>query len=144
MKKYNQETMMTTTTKTTATTRKRMSKEDSKRATTKSPPIKGKPTQAKSKPNTTTTSSSTTTTDRNGPICIGPPDEKIDGGWPPGWIRTMYQRKSGVSKSRMDRYWISPQQQLRFRSIIDVKRFLIVLQECEGDETLAQRKVKPK
>ena len=66
----------------------------------------------------------------------GPPTEEIDGGWPPGWIKTEVPRKTtGPSRSR-DKYWFSPGGK-KFRSMIEVKKFIAALSQVKGDENEA-------
>jgi hypothetical protein len=66
----------------------------------------------------------------------GPPDEPIEGGWPAGWTKIIVPRKSGAKTP--DKYWYSPIKQLKFRSLVEVKRFMAALATCNGDETEAQ------
>ena len=63
----------------------------------------------------------------------GPPTEDIDGGWPPGWIRTEIQRQSGTYAGFTDRYWFSPGGK-KFRSMIEIRKFFIALSQYGGDE----------
>jgi hypothetical protein len=67
-------------------------------------------------------------------IWTGTPDEKLAGGWPPGWVKKIYSRARGP---RIDRYWYSPKHQLKLRSFVEVKRFIAALVECSGDEQAA-------
>ena len=40
----------------------------------------------------------------------GPPDDALDvpGGWPEGWMKLKYERRSGSSAGTFDQYWLSP------------------------------------
>jgi hypothetical protein len=67
-------------------------------------------------------------------IWTGTPDEKLAGGWPKGWIKKVYNRSRGP---RIDRYWYSPKQQLKLRSMVEVKKFIAALVEVSGDEQAA-------
>jgi hypothetical protein len=66
----------------------------------------------------------------------GPPDEPIEGGWPAGWTKIIVPRKSGAKAP--DKYWYSPIEKLKFRSMVEVERFMAALATCNGDETEAQ------
>lgn len=57
-------------------------------------------------------------------VWTGPPNEKLEGGWPDGWIKKVFERKNGATKGRLDRYWCPPDEGRHFRSLIEVKRFL--------------------
>jgi len=78
------------------------------------------------------------------PIWVGKPDEKLEGGWPDGWVKKVFARKGGVSKGQTDRYWFSPKTEKKLRSIVEVKRFTSFLKECDGDEDVAYKKLKGK
>jgi hypothetical protein len=73
-------------------------------------------------------------------VWVGEPEEPLDnnnyggGGWPKGWIKRHYQRKGGSTKGLKDRYWYSPLTQKKFRSMVEVKKFMLCLKECHGDE----------
>ena len=58
---------------------------------------------------------------------------------PEGWILKTYQRKGGETKSRNDRYWYSPQDGIRFRSMKGCNLFIDILAEpsVNGDEGAA-------
>ncbi|KAL7568739.1 hypothetical protein ACA910_021732 [Epithemia clementina (nom. ined.)] len=66
----------------------------------------------------------------------GKPDEPLEGGWPEGWTKKIFQRQSGSTKGSTDRYWYS-RKNFKFRSMIEVRRFLALLQSLNGDETAA-------
>ena len=68
----------------------------------------------------------------------GPPTEDLPGGWPEGWCKIMVERQGGDTKGTKDRYWYSPGNH-KFRSMIEVKKFLKALQECGGDESQAKK-----
>jgi hypothetical protein len=72
----------------------------------------------------------------------GVPTEKLDGGWPAGWTKKIFERMSGKTAGSTDSYWYSPVTKIKMRSIIEVKRFLAALARCGGDETLAWKLVK--
>ena len=69
----------------------------------------------------------------------GPPTEdNMEGGWPPGWVKTHVQRMSGTYAGNIDRYWYSPGGK-KFRSMIEVKKFFAALSLVAGDEEEAFR-----
>lgn len=74
----------------------------------------------------------------------GVPNEPLPGGWPVGWVKKVYERQSGASKGHLDRYWHSPQNNFRLRSMAEVKRFMGCLQSVGGDEILAWKLFKGK
>jgi hypothetical protein len=67
-------------------------------------------------------------------ISSGPPDEPIQGGWPEGWIKKVVQRASGESKGHCDRYWYSPINQYKFRSMAEIHRFFTAMAQTNNDE----------
>jgi hypothetical protein len=69
-------------------------------------------------------------------VSCGAPDEPIDGGWPPGWTKRTFERKSGASKRHTDRYWYTPQKEYKLRSMVEVKRFMAFVKDTNGDEEL--------
>jgi hypothetical protein len=77
-------------------------------------------------------------------VFMGEPDEPIDGGWPKGWIKRTFERQGGSSKGHTDRYWYSPVTNKKFRSMVEIKRFMAALQSCSGDEDQAWRMFKAK
>jgi len=72
-------------------------------------------------------------------IWSGAPTEQIEGGWPPGWTKKVFQRQSGDSKGGTDRYWYTPKHQLKLRSMAEIQRFMKALIQCEGDEVMAYK-----
>jgi hypothetical protein len=86
------------------------------------------------------------TLSKTGLIAEGPPDEKLENGeeWPPGWTRRVYARKNGATKNRKDRYWYTPVENFKLRSMVDVKRFLAALKAANGEETTAKQAIKKK
>ena len=62
------------------------------------------------------------------------PDEPLEGGWPPGWTKKVYERASGKTKGDRDRYWYSPVNKYKFRSMVEVRKYLELLQKTSGDE----------
>ena len=69
------------------------------------------------------------------PVWVGPPDESLDGGWPVGWIKKVYARKTGSHK---DRYWYTPKENIKLRSMVQVKLFLQHLKSTNGNENEAK------
>lgn len=80
-----------------------------------------------------------TTARRQAPVeveCCAP-DEEVEGGWPPGWLRRKFERKSGATAGSFDRYWYSPKTGKKFRSMTEIKRFLLLVKQGKGDEDAA-------
>lgn len=83
-------------------------------------------------------------------IWTGAPDEthlpgqKIPMVWPKGWIKKVFQRASGATKGGTDRYWYSPIEQYKLRSIKEVQRYFECLEACANDERLAWKMFKGK
>ena len=70
----------------------------------------------------------------NGGICsLRHPAE----GLPTGWTRILVRRKNGNYIGKDDPYYFSPMQSYKFRSLFQVKRFLVCLEEAGGDEVAA-------
>jgi hypothetical protein len=67
-------------------------------------------------------------------ISSGPPDEPMEGGWPAGWRKSVVQRQAGATKGTKDRYWYTPTQEYKLRSMVEVKRFMKALADAKGDE----------
>jgi len=65
-----------------------------------------------------------------------PPDTFRKGGWPAGWKKKELTRQVGETKGRKDCFWYSPGEK-RFRSMVEVERFIDALQQVEGNEKLA-------
>jgi hypothetical protein len=65
-------------------------------------------------------------------------------GFPTGWVVTQRpretQKKEGVP--RVDLFWHSPIMKYRFRSRVEVRRFLEILDLSDGDEMAAMEKFK--
>jgi hypothetical protein len=76
------------------------------------------------------------------PIWEGKPDERLEGGWPSGWTKRIYQRQFGASKGQTDKYWYTPIQNYKLRSMVEVKKFLKALADHGGDEIMAKKKFK--
>ena len=77
------------------------------------------------------------------PVWEGLPNEVLEkGDWPKGWIKQVYQRKNGASMGRKDKYWISPIHKLKFRSMVQVKEFLAMLKNNNGNELKAKQAMK--
>jgi len=77
-------------------------------------------------------------------IWSGLPDEELEGGWPDGWIKKLYERNTGKSKGTKDRYWFSPKTNKKFRSMTEIRRFIPILLECNGNEDAAWLRFKGK
>ena len=58
-------------------------------------------------------------------------------GLPTGWTRILVRRKNGNYIGKDDPYYFSPMQSYKFRSLFQVKRFLVCLEEAGGDEVAA-------
>jgi Methyl-CpG binding domain len=58
-------------------------------------------------------------------------------GWPPGWITKVFERQSGATRGTRDRYWYSPIRQCKLRSLVEVRRFLDILETNHGDEEVS-------
>jgi hypothetical protein len=72
----------------------------------------------------------------------GPPDdslEPLEGGWPDGWLKKKLVRQSGATKGEFDTYWFSPKENIKFRSMKQVKLFIAALKETDNDETKARK-----
>jgi len=72
----------------------------------------------------------------------GPPTESLEGGWPEGWVKKVFERVSGATKGTTDKYWYSPTNGVRLRSIIEVRRFMKALKKTNGDENEAKKIMK--
>ena len=72
------------------------------------------------------------------PVWEGAPDEDLEGGWPDGWVKKLYARKNGATKGTKDRYWFTPVEKYKLRSMNEVKRFMAALQKTDGDEKQAK------
>mmetsp|Transcript_34177 Transcript_34177/g.72818 ORF Transcript_34177/g.72818 Transcript_34177/m.72818 type:complete len:710 (+) Transcript_34177:58-2187(+) len=57
-------------------------------------------------------------------------------GFPPGWAMRKI-RRPGKGNKGIDTFYYSPKQQFKFRSKLDVRRFLEVLERVGGEETVA-------
>jgi hypothetical protein len=77
-------------------------------------------------------------------VSCGLPDEPLDGGWPAGWVKRVFERASGATKGGHDRYWYSPLTSKKFRSMVEVKRYMVALRDCGGDEDMAWKWLKNK
>lgn len=53
------------------------------------------------------------------PSWVGSPTEDLEGGWPKGWTKKVFERKSGATKGGKDRYWYSPVNGFKFRSMVE-------------------------
>jgi hypothetical protein len=71
-------------------------------------------------------------------ISEGTPDELLDNGadWPTGWLKRVYGRRKGTRK---DKYWITPKQKYKLRSMVEVKQFMAALEASGGDEENAKQ-----
>ena len=68
--------------------------------------------------------------------------EKSSEGLPEGWIHRQVPRKNNDFKS--DPYWFSPKLAYKFNSLLQVRRFLAVLEEAGGDEVAAMKSIRDK
>lgn len=80
-------------------------------------------------------------------VWSGKPDEKFFSlghpiNWPPGWTKRVYQRASGDSKGATDRYWFTPVENFKLRSLKEVSRFFDCMDACGQDESSAWRMFK--
>jgi len=97
-------------------------------------------------PSPTGTSSSTATPYTDilaSTIHLGPPKDNLKLGegrnkWPAGWTKTAKRRNSGVKKGRVDSYWYSPKLKLKFRSMNEVRLFLLAMEAHNGDEAISK------
>mmetsp|Transcript_18498 Transcript_18498/g.21208 ORF Transcript_18498/g.21208 Transcript_18498/m.21208 type:complete len:275 (+) Transcript_18498:47-871(+) len=69
------------------------------------------------------------------PVWVGPPAEELEGGWPKGWVKKVFARKKGTTK---DRYWYTPDEKYKLRSMVEVNRFLAALSKTNGNEIMAK------
>ncbi|CAJ1955197.1 unnamed protein product [Cylindrotheca closterium] len=72
----------------------------------------------------------------------GPPTEDLEGGWPEGWVKRVFERASGATKGSTDKYWYSPINGIKLRSIMEVRRFMKALEMKKGDEIEAKKIMK--
>jgi hypothetical protein len=67
---------------------------------------------------------------------------------PEGWIQEIYKRESGASKGCKDKHWISPEERIKFRSWVQVTKFLSALKTTRGNEEeankLRKKTIKPR
>lgn len=68
-------------------------------------------------------------------VWAGPPDEFLEGGWPPGWVKRVFERVSGKSKGDRYRYLYPPNNGKKLRSMVEVRRYLGVeeLPKAKGE-----------
>jgi len=135
-------------TPTTKTTKKSVSpKETSK----KSPPPSDKGGSAKKKEEDNSKAKSTPVTPKT-PKTPNTPTAQTPGSsgrrrneleLPPGWRIEDVERMGGASKGRFDRYWYSPDN-VKFRSIVSVERFLASEPPKKGKSTPKPEKKTPK
>eukprot|EP00977_Amphora_coffeiformis_P006346 scaffold1353_cov161-Amphora_coffeaeformis.AAC.18 len=96
--------------------------------------------------------SGTTTTANGRPqahlVWAGEPDEqyypfnKEPINWPPGWKKQVFQRASGDTRGATDRYWFTPDQGYKLRSLKEVYNFFACMERNENDETRAWKAFK--
>ncbi len=114
------------------------SKAASREATTKTKTVKRKVVKKKSPAKGTAKSKSKINMSRSldPMVAEGIPDEAYPGGgdWPPGWKKRVYQRRSGASKGHLDRYWYTPQLQVKLRSMPEIQRWLEAMKQTDGNE----------
>ena len=78
-------------------------------------------------------------------IWAGPPDDDLqeNGGWPPGWLKRVFQRASGRSKGTFDAYWYPPNNIKKLRSMVEVRRHLNLPAKNTGTKKTQQRNKMP-
>ena len=77
-------------------------------------------------------------------VWSGEPNEPLEGGWPAGWTKKIFERPSGATKGTHDRYWYTPITKRKLRSMVEVNRFLAALEKSQGDEDEAWKIFKKK
>lgn len=77
-------------------------------------------------------------------VWSGEPNEPLEGGWPTGWTKKIFERPSGATKGSHDRYWYTPITKRKLRSMVEVKRFIEALGKSNGDENQAWKIFKTK
>lgn len=81
-------------------------------------------------------------------VWSGEPDEtfypwnKEPINWPPGWKKQVFQRASGGTIGASDRYWYTPLEDRKLRSLREVARFFDCMEACGQDETQAWKRFK--
>jgi hypothetical protein len=67
---------------------------------------------------------------------LGTPDENLRFGlkWPPGWMRAMSKRRSGATIGKVDKYYFSPLNKFKLRSLREVEVFIQAQQEETGGD----------
>ena len=73
---------------------------------------------------------------------IEPLDDIDTESFPDGWIKLITKRTSGKLIGKLDPYWLTPKMKYRLRSMVEVKKFLIALEYCKGDEVVAKMNMK--
>ena len=68
--------------------------------------------------------------------------KKQDPLYPKGWMIELVERRAGDTIGRMDKYWYSPITKRKFRSRLEIRRFLDMLSHSQGDEDLAYKYLK--
>jgi len=51
------------------------------------------------------------------------------------WVKKVFARKKGTTK---DRYWYTPDEKYKLRSMVEVNRFLVALSKTNGNEIMAK------
>jgi hypothetical protein len=120
--------------------KKKPDKEEKKEAKN-IPKLAKKPEKTPAKKTTGTAKPKTTGSGARGRSAIevwsGKPDEPLPGGWPDGWTKKIFERPSGKTKGSHDRYWYTPVTKRKFRSMVEVNRFMAALLQSKGDEDAA-------
>jgi hypothetical protein len=62
--------------------------------------------------------------------------------WPPGWMMERVMRQSGTTAGQVDKYFYTPSNSCKLRSVKDVEKFTKALQHHGGDESLAKKHMK--
>lgn len=57
------------------------------------------------------------------------------------WVKKVFVRNGGATKGQSDRYWFSPKEKYKLRSLVQVRRFLTALAENGGDEIKAKKAI---
>jgi hypothetical protein len=65
--------------------------------------------------------------------CIPAPE------FPAGWTRKTFERVGGITKGTTDKYWYSPLEKVKLRSMTEVKKFMELCLAHGGDEQKARQ-----
>jgi hypothetical protein len=129
--------------------RTKSSSEPQRKKTKKSTPTKAKkakaspvksPSKSKSKSKPETSGNGVTSALE---VFSGVPNEKFEYSWD-GWTKKTFKRQSGKTKGSTDSYWYTPKMKYKLRSLTEVKRFHICMENNKNDEELAYKAFKQK